>query len=278
MIQDIGVDRIDVHYTERTPAKTDYVFRFNSEGDVLVASEAGRLSFPTADGLTGGDEVTYLFSVGATPYFLLISDDGTAEDGFTYQNLRKLRGTCQNVDLFIAFTAYHLWRWYMDNRVCGRCGHKLVLKKDERALVCEECGNIIYPRINPAVIVGVIKDDTILITRYRTGYKHNALVAGFAEIGETLEQTVEREVMEETGIKVKNIRYYKSQPWGIAQDVLVGFFCEADGDCEIRMDEDELKYAAWVSRDELELQPSDVSLTNEMMKVFKEGSSVISGN
>ena len=298
MIQDIGVDRVDIHYTERTPAKTDYVLRFNSEGDVLVASEAGwiispavegeggvsaaseagRLSFPTADGLTDGDEVTYLFSVGDTPYFLLISDDGAEEEGFTYQNLRKLRGTCQNVDLFIAFTAYHLWRWYMDNRVCGRCGHRLVLKKDERALVCNECGNIIYPRINPAVIVGVIKGDTILITRYRTGYKHNALVAGFAEIGETLEQTVEREVMEETGIKVKKIRYYKSQPWGIAQDVLVGFFCEADGDCEIRMDEDELKYAAWVSRDELELQPSDVSLTNEMMKVFKEGNSVISGN
>ena len=70
-----------------------------------------------------------------------------------------------------------------------------------------------YPRINPAVIVGVIKGDSILVTRYRAGYKHNALVAGFTEIGETLEQTVEREVMEETGVKVKNIRYYKSQPY-----------------------------------------------------------------
>jgi NAD+ diphosphatase len=110
-----------------------------------------------------------------------------------------------------------------------------------------------------------------LVTRYRNGYNHNALVAGFTEIGETLEQTVAREVMEETGIKVKNIRYYKSQPWGIAQDILVGFFCEAEGDDEISLDENELKFAQWLKRDEIELQPDSISLTNEMMKLFKEG-------
>ncbi len=128
-----------------------------------------------------------------------------------------------------------------------------------------------YPRINPAVIVGVIKDDTILVTRYNRGYSHDALIAGFAEIGETLEETVKREVMEETGIRVKNIRYYKSQPWGMAQDLLVGFFCEADGDDEIRMDESELKLAVWKTREEVELQSAQLSLTNEMMSVFKEG-------
>ena len=110
-----------------------------------------------------------------------------------------------------------------------------------------------------------------MVTRYRNGYNHNALVAGFTEIGETLEQTVAREVIDETGIKVKNIRYYKSQPWGIAQDILVGYFCEADGDDEIRLDENELKFAQWLKRDEIELQPDSISLTNEMMKVFKEG-------
>ena len=129
---------------------------------------------------------------------------------------------------------------------------------------------MVYPRINPAVIVGVIKGDCLLITRYRTGYGHNALVAGFTEIGETLEQTVEREVMEETGVRVKNIRYYKSQPWGIAQDLLAGFYCDADGDGEIRLNEDELKYAEWVPREEIVLQPNDLSLTNEMMKQFKQ--------
>ena len=120
------------------------------------------------------------------------------------------------------------------------------------------------------MIVGVTKGDSLLITRYRSGYAHNALVAGFTEIGETLEQTVEREVMEETGVKVNNIRYYKSQPWGMAQDILVGFFCDADDDSEICMDENELKYAEWVKREEIVLQPNNFSLTNEMMKLFKE--------
>ena len=111
----------------------------------------------------------------------------------------------------------------------------------------------------------------MLITRYRTGFANNALVAGFTEIGETFEETVEREVMEEVGLKVKNIRYYKSQPWGIAADILTGFYCEVDGSDEIKMDENELKYAEWVERDEIVLQPQEYSLTNEMMKRFKDG-------
>jgi len=77
--------------------------------------------------------------------------------------------------------------------------------------------------------------------------------------------------MEETGVKVKNITYYKSQPWGMAQDILMGFYCEADGDGEIHMDESELKYAEWVKREDIVLQPNNLSLTNEMMRMFKEG-------
>lgn len=271
MIQDIGSGRFNNAFICKSPDKTDTVLRFDHDGRVLVSSENNRIIFPGADGLAKDSNTVYLFSVDEKPYYLLISDMKTEIAGFCYQDLRQLRGTCENADLFIIFTAYHLWRWYMDSRFCGRCGHKLVHKKDERALICGSCSNTIYPRINPAVIVGVIRDGKILITRYRTGYAHNALVAGFTEIGETLEQTVSREVMEETGIRVKNIRYYKSQPWGIAQDVLTGFFCEAEGDGDIVMDEKELKYAEWVKREDLELQPNDISLTNEMMKVFKEG-------
>ena len=81
--------------------------------------------------------------------------------------------------------------------------------------------------------------------------------------------------MEETGVRVKNIRYYKSQPWGMAQDILVGFFCEVDGDGEIHMDENELEYAEWVNREDIVLQPNNLSLTNEMMKMFKESEIMI---
>ena len=140
----------------------------------------------------------------------------------------------------------------------------------ERAMVCPACHYTAYPRIMPAVIVGVTNGDKLLITRYRTGFRYNALIAGFTEIGETMEETVQREVMEEAGIQVKNIHYYKSQPWGTANDILLGFYCDVDGDDRITMDPEELKYAEWVQREDIVLQPGEFSLTNEMMKRFKE--------
>ena len=268
MIQDIYPSRLDNSYRKYTLTDSDCLIRFDSDGKLLTAVSDGVLSFTTGKGADASKAV-YLFSVDDKRYFMTADDTGYSADGFAYRTLRELRDLCRGKELLAAFTAYHLWKWYSDNRFCGKCGGGLAFHETERAMKCPGCGNVIYPRINPAVIVGVTKGDSILITRYRKGYAHNALVAGFTEIGETLEQTVEREVMEETGIKVKNIRYYKSQPWGMAQDILVGFYCEADGDGEIHMDANELKYAEWVKREDVELQPSDLSLTNEMMSVFK---------
>ncbi len=268
MIQDIFPSRLDISYSEQTPQSGDRLLCFDSEGKLFADIAGGEARFTTADEVRSSRTV-YLFSVDDERYFLA-PDAAEPPAGFGCYTIRELRDSCRGKTLLAAFTAYHLWRWYADNIFCGRCGGKLELHGSERALRCPACGNIVYPRINPAVIVGVTNGDRLLITRYRQGYAHNALVAGFTEIGETLEQTVEREVMEETGVKVKNIRYYKSQPWGMAQDVLVGFFCEA-ASTDIRMDEGELKYAEWVKREDIVLQPNDLSLTNEMMKVFKEG-------
>jgi NAD+ diphosphatase len=270
MIQDIAPDRLDNAFAARVPRGGDAVAYFDEDGRLYVRLREGRIGFPEGPD-AACDGVVYLFSVNERAFFLAPQAAKITLPGYEYKSVRELRDQGQGKELFAAFTAWHLWRWYMDNRFCGRCGNPTRLHDIERALQCSRCGHVMYPRINPAVIVGVIKGDCLLITRYRTGYGHNALVAGFTEIGETAEQTVQREVMEETGIRVKNIRYYKSQPWGIAQDLLMGFFCEADGDGKIRMDENELKYAEWVRRDEIVLQPNDLSLTNEMMKRFKLG-------
>jgi NAD+ diphosphatase len=161
---------------------------------------------------------------------------------------------------------------YEASRFCGRCAAPTINDTSERARVCPKCGQKIYPRINPAVIIGVVdkENNRILLTKYRTGFAQNALVAGFTEIGETLEETVKREVMEEVGLNVTNIRYYKSQPWGIALDILAGFYCDVDGNRQIQMDESELKYAKWVAPEDIILQNPDYSLTNEMMRLFKE--------
>ena len=184
-----------------------------------------------------------------------------------------MSGLCSKTELFAITTAYHLSVWYNSNRFCGRCAAPLELSKKERALVCPHCKNTVYPRINPAVIVAVTDHDRILLTKYRgrADVPFYALIAGFVEIGETLEETVQREVMEEAGLRVKNIRYYKSQPWGKASDILSGFFCDLDGSTEITMEEDELSIAEWFDRDKIIGQPDDMSLTNEMMMVFKEG-------
>lgn len=195
--------------------------------------------------------------------------------GYRFTTWRELRKEALGPQymIFTAITAYQLANWYQNNRYCGRCGKPMKRDNVERAVRCTACGKIVYPRIVPAVIVGVTNGDQLLVTKYANRpISYYALVAGFTEIGETLEETVQREVMEETGLHVKNIRYYKSQPWGMVDDLLAGFYCDVDGDPTIHLDPSELKLAKWVTREEIELQPDDYSLTNEMMKRFKENS------
>lgn len=272
MIQDIFPHRMNITYKpDKKASGSDRVIYFTDEGVLFgtalpAVSELGLL----------GTDLTYLFSIDEISFFLPEDISVTYPDGYGFRKIRELRysGDAAGEELFAIYTAKQLWTWYRNNRFCGRCGERTGRSKTERAITCEHCGNIIYPRVVPAVIVGVIdrENDKILVTKYNgRSIGYYALVAGFAEIGETLEQTVEREVMEETGLKVKNIRYYKSQPWGIADDLLTGFFCEVDGSTEIHMDESELSVAEWKSREEVELQPDGLSLTSEMMCVFKSG-------
>ncbi len=96
-------------------------------------------------------------------------------------------------------------------------------------------------------------------------------MAGFCEVGETIEETVKREVMEEVGLKVKNITYFKSQPWSFSDTLLMGFFCELDGDGTISIDQEELSMAEWFEREDMPVKEEDLSLTNAMMMAFKEG-------
>jgi len=137
---------------------------------------------------------------------------------------------------------------------------------------CTRCGQLFFPVIAPAVIVAVTHGDKLLVTRY-AGREHKgiALIAGFCEIGERAEDTVHREVMEEAGVRVKNLRYFDTQPWGFASNLLLGFYCELDGSPEIHMDEEELQYAAWVDRKDLPVPENLASLTATMIERFRLG-------
>ena len=141
-----------------------------------------------------------------------------------------------------------------------------------RWMRCPDCGMMEFPKICPAVIIAVTHGDKILMSKYAgREYKKYALLAGFNETGESIEETVRREVMEEVGLKVKNLRYYKSQPWSFTDTLLMGFFCELDGEDGITLDTDELAMAEWFERDKMPVEAEDLSLTNEMMMAFKHG-------
>lgn len=270
MIQDIAPHRlVNAYDPAARPGETDFVLAFREGKALLRAGE--RPAFLRRKEFPADCSLTYLFTVDASPFYLCTDETAVPLESRPW-GMRELRGAegLAREDLFAIFTAKHLADWYRDTRFCGRCGKPMTHSATERAMQCT-CGYTAYPRIMPAVIVGVKNGDSILLTKYRTGFAYNALIAGFTEIGETAEQTVAREVFEETGVRVKNITYYKSQPWGVANDLLLGYYCDLDGDPAITMDPCELKYAAWVRREDIELQPDDTSLTNEMMKMFKTG-------
>ncbi len=272
MIQDIYPDELINHYVHLKPVPESRIMFFRN-GRLLVrhCAESSELIYPQYREFPDCPPAVYLFTVGGIQYFLTM-DAEAVPDGYEWYTMQDLRMLPRNNNdgVYAAYTGWHLWKWYESSRFCGTCGAKTEFDTEERAMKCPACGIKIYPRINPAVIVGVTNGEKIVLTKYKTGFGYNALIAGFTEIGETLEGTVSREVMEEVGLKVKNIRYYKSQPWGIASDILVGYYCDVDGDDTIRRDDSELKYAEWVERKDIVLQPTEDSLTNEMMKRFRD--------
>ncbi len=263
MIQDIGLP-FDNHYAPYAPSPEDAVVCFREDA-ALLALRGGEIRFPTVE--EAGGAGTYLFCVGEKRYFL---GEAAPFADYAFRPVGELRRSAPGETVFAGVTALHLYRWYRDHRFCGRCGREMRHSETERAMVCS-CGNTVYPAIAPAVIVGVTNGGKICLTKYNRGYAHWALVAGYTEIGETPEQTVAREVMEETGLRVKNVRYYKSQPWGLSGSLLLGFFCETDGSDEIRVDRTELKEARWFTPEEIDFPDDHFSLTREMIACFRRG-------
>lgn len=275
MIQDLDGKKLYNEYEKRGAEPTDSVFLFDMDKMYIREDAEGRPSLLTVADFPNA-RLQYLFRIEENCYFLAM-DEKDKEDveqipGITKTQARNLRDMSDRELAFAAATAYHLYQWYRDNRFCGRCGLPTQHGSGERMLKCPSCGNSIYPKIAPAVIVGLIDGDRLLMTKYNgRAYKRYALIAGFTEIGETAEETVIREVREEVGLRAKNVRYYKSQPWGTEQDLLLGYFCELDGDDTIQLDEDELSIAEWVHRDDMNMDDDGFSLTREMMMAFQRG-------
>ena len=277
MIQDIYPHDLDISYKAGIrPREDSLVLHFSCGEFLYVETGDGSFDLPIYSSYPGKDrELVYLFSLDGKYVFLDTGEERVEGSGYAYAGIGSFRTGKPKEYMFAVATAYHLYEWRKSSKYCGRCGNETVHDEKERMFRCPYCGNLIYPRIMPSVIVGVKNGDSLLLTRYnRPGAKLAALVAGFCEIGETAEDTVRREVMEETGIRVKNIRYYASQPWGIsAGGLLLGYWCEVDGSDELRADGEELAEAVWVKREDLKefLSGSRESLTRDMIALFASG-------
>lgn len=278
MIQEIGDRIFDNHYRpDIRMREEDELFLFDEKsGEIgMKESEDGSLEIPKAgDAGLREEDCVYLFSIDDTRFFMPKSECSvTLPKGYEYRSSRILRKGKPKDLCFAAMTAGHLNAWYKNNRMCGRCGTRTEYGEKERLMRCPKCGNLIFPRINPAVTVAVIHEDKLLVSRYNGRKQTNlyALIAGFVEIGESAEECVAREVMEEVGLKVKNIRYYGSQPWGFAGNLQIGYTAEVDGDDHIVLDREELETAFFISREELEMNPVRPALTQEMIEAFRLG-------
>ena len=173
----------------------------------------------------------------------------------------------QEVGLFqLAGRGVQLAEFYRSHKFCGYCGHTMHPSKTEWAMLCGSCRERYYPQIAPCIIVAIRRDDHILLaqhTRHRNGIY--TVLAGFVEVGETLEQTVAREVMEESAIRVKNLRYVTSQPWPFPQSLMTAFMAEYDSG-EITIDPNELLDAGWYRYDQLPLLPPPGTVARRLIE------------
>jgi NAD+ diphosphatase len=182
--------------------------------------------------------------------------------------LRALYGTLDETTFAVAGRAAHVIDWATTHRFCGRCGTPTTRDPSERAMRCPSCSLTVYPRIAPAVIVLVRRGEQALLARgARFPLPFYSTLAGFSEVGESLEETLAREVREEVGIEIDRIRYFGSQPWPYPNSLMIGFFAEWAGG-ELKPDQSEILDARWFSAHELPLVPPPLSIARRLIDTW----------
>jgi NAD+ diphosphatase len=227
---------------------------------------------PAADGCRV-ENIQYLGHYGETPCYAAEIDAGSPLPlGMKYSGVRELFVQLPADELAIAAFAVRIIEFARTTRYCGRCGAKTRRLRTERAAFCTDCNLITYPRISPAIIVLIQKGNQILLAQSpRFPADMHSIIAGFVEPGETLEEAVHREVKEEVGITIQNLRYVASEPWPFPSSLMCGFVAEhAKG--EIVIDNNEIISAGWFDRDHLPvLPPSRLSISRALIDAWIKG-------
>jgi len=263
------------------PTITEPVRWYLYQGDRLIVDErAGAPTIPTAIhaadlGLTVLHTQylgVYCDGVSMHCFSGLASEATPLPLGYAARDLRSLFEHFDDFEIGVAGRAKQIAHWERDHRFCGRCGAATEPVQGERARRCPACGLSNYPRIAPAIIVAVTQHAAdgprILLARnHRFPAGRYSVIAGFVEAGETLEECVRREVGEETGVQITNIRYFGNQPWPFPNSLMIGFTAEYAGG-EIALGDDEIADAQWFAPDALPLLPPKISIARKLIDDF----------
>lgn len=275
MIQEILPHHFDNHFlADKRVENNDFILHFK-DNTLLMKIEGESFKLPQQSdfrNITDSSDVTFLFTLNHVSGFILWDEAQTNEGQFEYKEISFFRTIPQKEIGWISVVGLHLRNWYIEHRFCGKCGARTYHKPDERALTCPDCHTHFFPKISPAIIVAIISKDKILLARnanFAAGWY--SLIAGYVDVGEMLEETVIREVKEEVGLDIKNIRYYKSQPWPLSGSLMIGYIAEADENQPIVTDDKEIVEAAWFSRDNLPNHPTNASVGGELIEKFGKG-------
>jgi len=238
---------------------------------ILVRRDTQSASVPSARDLgelgVSPKRSQYLGILGEQHCFACELEEGcAAPEGMQWSGLRALFGSIDDSLFALAGRAFQIVDWDRSHQFCGRCGTPTQIKNHERARECPSCGQVHYPRIAPAIMALVRRGHEFLLARsphFAPGM-YSAL-AGFVEPGETLEQTLVREVREEVGIEVANVRYFASQPWPFPHSLMIAFNADYAGG-EITPEPGEIEAADWFTVDRLpQALPSKISISRRLI-------------
>jgi NAD+ diphosphatase len=211
----------------------------------------------------------YLGRYACTDCFVAaLGGDPPELENMEFRDLRSLFGALDDDIFCLAGRAIQIVHWHREHRFCGKCGTAMIDRRSELARKCPDCKFISYPRLSPAVIMSIVRNDRILLARaprFPTGMY--STLAGFVEPGETLEEAVSREVFEEVALSVDNIHYVASQPWPFPHSLMIGFTCTYKSG-EIRLEGEELEDARWFSVSDLPVLPSTLSISRLLIENF----------
>ncbi|MXX05580.1 MAG: NAD(+) diphosphatase [Gammaproteobacteria bacterium] len=234
-----------------------------------ILLNAGELFWSPSSAESLDAELSALLHIGESGRNRYLAAELDTEAGVESRSLRSLLFSETDADLELLSKARQLLNWYGTHKFCGICGSATALREGEHILECAACSHQFFPRINPCVIVLVTRGEEVLLARsarFRTGYY--SCLAGFVEIGETPEQTIEREVREESGVEVGNIRYVESQSWPFPSQLMLGFLADyRSGD--IVPEPGEIEDAAWFHVNNLPPTPSaGVSVAGRLIEGY----------